>query len=726
MNYFYLKYLYVFLFGLFFPIFSVLFLAEFNIYEINIVKFHKQVNLLYVIDSAPLVLVTLVLILDYYFEKKQNKLKYIESLNKEIITNSFNSIVVANSNGEIIYVNNATKEMFEYEDNELENKNITVLMPEKYAQMHTKGMENHKITGQQNVIGKGKVRLEGQKKTGTVFPIDLILSSFSHNNKPYYSAEIQDLTSILKSEEQRNYLFQQVSNQKDFYENILNKIPVDIAVFDENQKYLFVNPQAINDDELRSYIIGKDDFEYCNHVGRDKNIAEYRRKQFNKAKNENETLEWEDSIENKDGKKITVLRKFFPVINKENDFEIAIGFGLDITETIQKDEQIIELAQYPKENPNIVSRFNFELESIYLNPMSLLFFKNSEKTIKEFNQTIIPFVKEAIKKKKTIRRDIVFNIFTFDMSFVPIIENKYVNVYGFDVTDFRREIKQQQEDLINLNKKLKSYNLILEKDVEERTLEISKINNELRSSISYAKKLQNAVIAHQNLTKNVFKDSFIYYHPKDIVGGDFYFTYKLDDELIFGVADCTGHGVPGAMLSLLCMTFLDNAINTYKISSPKLILEKVNELLKNSFEQGDFLVRDGMDISVVNYNKKNSKLTFSGANSKVVTIDKNERKIVEGDSKPIGYWLSDDNTNFTNKKIDIKENMNMYIFSDGLADQFGGERRKKLKYLKFYELLQNINELPSKDQKKSLSKFTLDWIGDQEQIDDITIAGIKF
>lgn len=723
---FYLKYAYVFLFGLLFPVFSLLFLAEFNIYNIEIVKFHHQVKLLYVIDSAPFVLVGLVLILDYYFQKRQDKLKYIEALNEKIITNSFNSIIVANSNGEIIYVNNATKKLFKFEDIELINKNITTLMPKKYAQMHTKGMNKHKATGQKNVIGKGKVRLEGQKKDGTVFPIDLILSSFTHNNKPYYSAEIQDLTYIIKSEEQKKYLFQKVNQQKDFYENILNKIPVDIAVFDENQKYLFVNPQAIKDDKLRSYILGKDDFEYCNYIGRDTRVAEIRKNQFEKIKSEKKIIEWEDSVENKDGEKITVLRKFFPVFNKENDFEIAIGFGLDITETIQKDEQIIELAQYPKENPNIVSRFNFELESTYLNPMSLLFFKNSEKTIKEFNKAIIPFVKEAIKKKKTIRKDIVFNNFTFDMSFVPIIENKYVNVYGFDVTDFRREIKHQQQELIDLNKKLKTYNSILEKDVEERTLEISKINNELRSSISYAKKLQNAVIAHQNLTKNVFKDSFIYYHPKDIVGGDFYFTYKLDDELIFGVADCTGHGVPGAMLSLLCMTFLDNAINTYKISSPNLILEKVNELLKNSFEQGDFLVRDGMDISVVNYNKKKSKLTFSGANSKVVTIDKNERKIVEGDSKPIGYWLADENTSFTNKNIELTENMNMYIFSDGLPDQFGGEKRKKLKYLKFYDLLDSIKNLSCEDQKKDLSRFTKEWIGNEDQIDDITIAGVKF
>ena len=217
MKYFYLKYIYVFVLGLLFPFFSVLFLAEFNIYQIEIFKFHNQLNLLYIIDSAPIVLVGLVLILDYYFEKKQNKLKYIEALNEKIISNSFNSIVVANSNGEIIYVNNATKELFGYEDTELVNKNITILMPKKYAQMHNKGMEKHKKTGNKNVIGKGKVRLEGQKKDGTIFPMDLILSSFTHNNKAYYSGEIQDLTSILKSEEQRDYLFKQINRILDLF-----------------------------------------------------------------------------------------------------------------------------------------------------------------------------------------------------------------------------------------------------------------------------------------------------------------------------------------------------------------------------------------------------------------------------------------------------------------------------------------------------------------------------
>ena len=722
----YLKYIYVFIFGLLFPIISTLFLAEFNFNQIDIVDLHKDNPLLFIIDTAPIVLVSLVLLLDIYFQKKQDKLKYIEALNEKIITNSFNSIVVADSNGVIIYVNNATLELFGYEKNELVNQNLTILMPDSYATKHRKGMKKHKDTGQKNVIGKGKVRLEGQKKNGAIFHIDLILSSFKHNNKAYYSGEIQDLTAIIKSGEKNKHLFEQVNSQKEFYENILNKIPVDIAVFDKNHKYLFVNPQAIKNDELRSYIIGKDDFEYCKHVGRDSEVAEIRREQFNTIKKTNEIIEWEDTVEAKDGISHTVLRKFFPVLNKQNKFEMSIGFGLDITESIKKDKELIKLAQYPKENPNVVGRFNFELEPLFLNQKSIAFFNHSEETIKAFNQTISSYLKEAINKNIVIRKDVVFDNYTFDLSFVPLPKNDYINVYGIDVTDFRRKIKAQLNEIVDLNNKLESYNLILEKDIEERGLQIHNINRELNSSITYAKRLQNAIIEHQNLAKNSFKDSFIYYSPKDIVGGYFYFTYELNNELIFGVADCTGHGVPGAMLSLLCMIFIDTAIHTYKISNPKLILEKVNMLLQNSFKQGEFLVRDGMDISISNYNKNKSELTFAGANSKMLVIHNNEANVIDGDHRPIGYWLDNDNSSFKNTIIPVNSETNVYIFTDGLPDQFGGEKGKKLKYSKFYELLLSVNNLSSEEQKKTISKFTKDWIGDYDQIDDITIAGVKF
>ena len=599
-------------------------------------------------------------------------------------------------------------------------------MPDNYREMHSSGMKKHNDTGNKNVIGKGKVKLEGQKKNGDVFPMNLILSTFHHNDAAFFSGEIQDLSTAVKNQNERDSLFEQVNTQKDFYENILNNIPVDIAVFDENHKYLFVNPQAIKNDDLRSYIIGKDDFDYCKYVDRDIEVAKLRREQFNIIKESGATIEWQDFFETKDGKQVSVLRKFYPVFNREDEFEMAIGFGLDITDSIEKDKELLKLAEYPKENPNIIGRFNLELEPLFLNEKSIAFFNNSDKKIKAFNKVISPYLRDSLSKNKVIVKDVVFDNNTFAISFVPILSNNYINIYGTDITNFKREIEYQKQALLDLNRSLEVSNSILEKDAEERNLEISKINKGLNSSIIYAKKLQSAVIAHQNLAGDIFKDSFIFYSPKGIVGGDFYFTYKLDNELIFGVADCTGHGVPGAMLSLLCMTFLETAINTFKLSSPKLILEKVNMLLKNSFNQGDYLVRDGMDISILNFSKEKSELTFAGAKSKMLVIQNNERIIVDGDHHPIGYWVGKENVSFTNTIIPVNGPTNVFMFTDGLVDQFGGEKGKKLKYSKFYELLFSVKDLSSEQQKNAISQFTKNWIGREEQIDDITVAGVKF
>ena len=726
MTVFYLKYIFVFIFGLLFPVFSIFFLAEFDFSKIDIIHLHKQTPLLYVIDTAPFVLVTLVLLLDYFFQKKQNKLEYIEALHKKVITNSFNGIVVANNKGNIIYTNNAAQELFGYNNNELINQNLTILMPDNYREMHSSGMKKHNDTGNKNVIGKGKVKLEGQKKNGDVFPMNLILSTFHHNDAAFFSGEIQDLSTAVKNQNERDSLFEQVNTQKDFYENILNNIPVDIAVFDENHKYLFVNPQAIKNDDLRSYIIGKDDFDYCKYVDRDMEVAKLRREQFNIIKESGATIEWQDFFETKDGKQVSVLRKFYPVFNREDEFEMAIGFGLDITDSIEKDKELLKLAEYPKENPNIIGRFNLELEPLFLNEKSIAFFNNSDKKIKAFNKVISPYLRDSLSKNKVIVKDVVFDNNTFAISFVPILSNNYINIYGTDITNFKREIEYQKQALLDLNRSLEVSNSILEKDAEERNLEISKINKGLNSSIIYAKKLQSAVIAHQNLAGDIFKDSFIFYSPKGIVGGDFYFTYKLDNELIFGVADCTGHGVPGAMLSLLCMTFLETAINTFKLSSPKLILEKVNMLLKNSFNQGDYLVRDGMDISILNFSKEKSELTFAGAKSKMLVIQNNESIILDGDHSPIGYYVGNKNVSFTNTIIPVNGPTNVFMFTDGLVDQFGGEKGKKLKYSKFYELLFSVKDLSSEQQKNAISQFTKNWIGREEQIDDITVAGVKF
>ena len=725
MKTYYLKYIIVFIIGVLFPFFSLLFIAEFSFFKIDFIKFHSENHLLYVIDTAPLVLVFLVFILDFYFEKINRNYQFTKLLHEKIVANSFDSIVVSDSKGIITYVNESTLKMFGYENDELLNKKLSVLMPKKYVKSHNKGMENHLKKGTTNVIGKGVALLEGKKKDGSVFPIHLMLGTFKYKNQSFFSGIISDVSSQQQAEIEKQKLFTEMNSLKDFYEKVLNTIPVDIAVFDENHKYKFVNPSGIKNNELREFIIGKDDFEYNKHLNRDAESAQKRRDMFNTVKKTLSSVEWSDSIKNEKGEVKTVLRRFFPVLDGDKKFEMAIGFGLDITQQLVMGEKIDSLSRFPHENPNVVARFDYDLNALYVNETGKKYLDNFKLDQNEFFHSIKDSMQEAIKTNLRIRRDVKFDELIFDVEFVPMKDKKYINIYGVDVTVYRNKIKHQHSQLIELNTKLKNYSETLEIKVEERTAEISRINDEIKSSITYSKRIQDALIAHQNLTKDVFRESFVFYKPKDIVGGDFYFTYKVGDNVIFGVADCTGHGVPGAMVSLLCMTFIESAINYFKLVRPRSILEKVNELLVNSLVSENHNVRDGMDVAMCSLDTNTNSLCFSGANSKILYLGNNETQVIRGNPRPVGHWV-DDFAGFEEKVIKVNSGDKLYLYSDGLPDQFGGNNCKKLKYSKFHSILENSSDLSSDQQKKYISEFANEWMGDEDQLDDITVAGLTF
>ncbi len=719
-----LKYIIVFVIGILFPVFSVFFISNFSISDIDIFKFHRENPLLYIIDSAPIVLLVLVYVLDYYFDKRTRNYVFTKLLHEKIISNSFDAIIVANSKGIITYVNESACNMFGYQNKELLRNDLSILMPEMYVSLHKKGMQNHMLYGEKNVIGKGVALLEAKRKNGSVFPIHLMLSTFKYKNKPFFSGIISDVSSQEQAKLEKQKLFNEINLLKEFYEKVLNTIPVDIAVFDKNHKYKFVNPSGIKNDKLREFIIGKDDFEYNLHLNRPVDSAQKRRDMFNKAKKTHNTVEWSDSVQTESGEVKTVLRRFFPVIDN-NKFEMAIGFGLDITQQLIMGEKIENLSLFPHENPNVVARFDFDLNPIYINESGKKYLNSYDLDHNEFFNSIKGSITEAIDTNLRIRRDVLFDKLIFDVEFVPMQQKKYINIYGVDVTTYRNKIKHQHNQLIELNAQLKEYSETLEIKVEERTAEISRINEEIKSSITYSKRIQDALIAHQNLTKDVFAESFVFYKPKDIVGGDFYFTYKVEDNIIFGVADCTGHGVPGAMVSLLCMTFIESAINYFKLLSPRGILCKVNELLVNSLVSKNHTVRDGMDVSICTLDSKTSTLYFSGANSKIQFINSEGSQIIRGNPRPVGHWV-DDFVNFDEKIIKVDSGDKLYLYSDGLPDQFGGENSKKLKYSKFHSLLENSSHLSATEQKEYIAAFTKDWMGNEDQLDDITVAGLTF
>lgn len=267
--------------------------------------------------------------------------------------------------------------------------------------------------------------------------------------------------------------------------------------------------------------------------------------------------------------------------------------------------------------------------------------------------------------------------------------------------------------------------LILEETVQERTREVVQKNKEILDSITYAKRIQSAMLPSDQILNNEFEEIFVFYQPKDIVAGDFYWFEKIDDQLLFAVADCTGHGVPGAMISVVCNNALNRVTREYGITKPSSILDKTRELILLEFSKYQDEVNDGMDISLVLYNPKTKALEWSGANNPLWILKKNEKEILEikGDKQPVGRHIS--SNPFTIHTLQLNEGDIIYLLSDGFSDQFGGPKGKKLKSAGLKQILIDLAPLPMKEQANSLKDAFENWKGEQEQVDDICIVGIR-
>lgn len=252
---------------------------------------------------------------------------------------------------------------------------------------------------------------------------------------------------------------------------------------------------------------------------------------------------------------------------------------------------------------------------------------------------------------------------------------------------------------------------------------IRKKNKEILDSINYAKRIQSAILPPIKLVREYLTDSFILYKPKDIVAGDFYWIEIVEDKVFFTAADCTGHGVPGAMMSVMCSNALSKAVKELEIYQPAKILDKTVEILEEHFAKSEEEVKDGMDIALCCLDLKTKKLQYAGANNPLYHISKGELKEIKPDKQPIGKY--DDRRPYTNHSIDITSGDCFYIFTDGFADQFGGPNEKKFKYKPFKQLLLDNHNRPMNEQKDILDKTIENWKGQLEQVDDVCIIGLR-
>ncbi len=258
------------------------------------------------------------------------------------------------------------------------------------------------------------------------------------------------------------------------------------------------------------------------------------------------------------------------------------------------------------------------------------------------------------------------------------------------------------------------------KVTRNQKLVIEDQKQEIVDSITYAQRIQNAILPPDNLIKENLPNSFVLYLPKDIVAGDFYWTEKFDETVLFAVADCTGHGVPGAMVSVVCHNALNRAIREHNLIDPSDILDKTREIVIEQFRRSAENVKDGMDIALCVL--KGRKLKFSGANNSLMVIRDGEIIEYKADRQPIGNF--ENATSFTQYEIDLREGDQLYIYSDGFADQFGGEAGKKLKSGAFKELLRLNSSLSIEEQKLALLQEFDNWKQSYDQVDDVCLFGV--
>jgi serine phosphatase RsbU (regulator of sigma subunit)/tetratricopeptide (TPR) repeat protein len=284
------------------------------------------------------------------------------------------------------------------------------------------------------------------------------------------------------------------------------------------------------------------------------------------------------------------------------------------------------------------------------------------------------------------------------------------------------EIEEKNADLEQKNEEImtQSERIIQQKDL------IEKKNEEITDSIHYASRIQNALLPSVEMISKHIDEYFILFKPKDIVSGDFYWASEKNNKLVITAVDCTGHGVPGAFMSMLGMSFLNEIVGKEKVTEAHVILNRLREEIINSLKQSgrDDEAKDGMDMALCVIDKEKMKLYYSGANNPIYFIRNGVLEKIKSDRMPIGIHYKAD-VSFTKTEIDLLKGDIIYIFTDGFADQFGGDDGRKLKYQPFQQLLFGMHKEPMEKQKEMLYNAFENWRGDYEQIDDVLVIGIK-
>ncbi len=351
---------------------------------------------------------------------------------------------------------------------------------------------------------------------------------------------------------------------------------------------------------------------------------------------------------------------------------------------------------------------------------------------------------KKINEKELARQKVIRNFYLFGFVFAIILllsviyalnvkrkANKVLAAQKEEIEKSHSQLSIQQEEIIKQKEEIeKQRNNIEQKNthLENAYRVIEGYISKITDSIRYAERIQTAILPPLSMAEQYFTDSFYLYKPKDFVSGDFYWLTNKDNMLIIAAADCTGHGVPGAFMSIIGMDLLSQAVNQQNITEPAQILDFLNIELRNKLrkeEQEELILKDSMDIAIIKMDIGQRTLQYSGALIPITIIRNGEIISHKPDFRSIGTSAKLFNRPFSQMPIELEKGDWIYLYTDGFMDQFGGNEKKKYNRRRFYKTLTNIYKSSGEEQKTELNRIFSEWKGNNEQIDDVLVLGLK-
>ncbi len=525
---------------------------------------------------------------------------------------------------------------------------------------------------------------------------------------------VQDITERKLNEIHLNEL----NNKLSKYYTTIEQSSLSIVFTDTNGILEYANPIFYKQTGYSpNEVIGKN-ISFLKSKNRDKTIIKKLWETIKAGKT------WQGELINvkKDGTQYIEKEIISPIFDQNNEIINFVGIKEDITE-FNKAQQIIKEKneQFTNTINNMVDIYvkcDFKGNFLHVSPSIIEEF-NCNSLEEVYKSNIFDWIlidnQQKINFFRTLQKYKLINNFSFVFKRIDR-ENQYAEINA-NLFYNKNKAVGFEGIIRNITERIK-----FEQKLQKQRDIIQEVHNDITASINYAKYIQDALLPQRHIIDSFFKQYFILYLPKHTVSGDFYYFKTINDTTIFAVGDCTGHGVPGAFLTVLSITLLDEIIRHETIFNPANILEELRFRIKNLFSQFGSDNNNGLDIGLCTMNKDKTKLQFSGANNSMYFISNNQLVEYKAIKSPIGFHYNE--LAFTNYSINIKTNDVIYLYSDGYQDQFSEINFKKFTKKRFRSLLFDIHKYNANKQFEILLNAITTWKGNEEQIDDITVMGV--